>query len=438
MKRILFISALCAFSVVGVQAQEVMIGGLKYHLRSDVHEAIVSDGMNWEGTLTIPTVVNYEDQDYEVTMIESLAFHDCKTLTSVTIPATVREICHFAFNDEIKNAFDGCTSLEGIEVDKDNQWMCSLDGVLYSRDTTKLFAYPGGAKEVSYQVPDKVTWTGANAFSGNPYLERISYPNTVRRVCYGAFRGCTNLQHVKLPEGLTYLSAYLFRDCTSLKSIDIPQGVKGMAEQVFFGCSSLIEVTLPEGVNSVGSLTFRDCSSLRKVILPSSLLEVSHGMFSGCGSLTDITLNEGPKTIYMSAFADCTSLKTIDLPKSVNRIDPVAFEGCSLDTLIIRGVLDRNFLSERSFEGMGNSTIIYARQSEIDKIKKVYSGEVLPLDSYTAIHDLSAPEMVNGQSSNGKWYDLSGRRIGDGQWKMDNGQLPRGVYIRDGKKVLVK
>ena len=49
-----------------------------------------------------------------------------------------------------------------------------------------------------------------------------------------------------------------------------------------------------------------------------------------------------------------------------------------------------------------------------------------------------APEMVNGTSSNGQWYDLSGRRIGDGQWKMDNGQLPRGVYIRDGKKVLVK
>ena len=59
-------------------------------------------------------------------------------------------------------------------------------------------------------------------------------------------------------------------------------------------------------------------------------------------------------------------------------------------------------------------------------------------DDLTSIHDLSAPEMVNGQSSNGKWYDLTGRRIGDGQWKMDNGQLPRGVYIRDGKKVLVK
>lgn len=35
-------------------------------------------------------------------------------------------------------------------------------------------------------------------------------------------------------------------------------------------------------------------------------------------------------------------------------------------------------------------------------------------------------------------YDLSGRRINNGKWTMDNGQLPRGVYIRDGKKVAVK
>ena len=56
-----------------------------------------------------------------------------------------------------------------------------------------------------------------------------------------------------------------------------------------------------------------------------------------------------------------------------------------------------------------------------------------PDNDADAIHDISSLEMVKG-----KWYDLSGRRIGDGQWKMENGQLPRGVYIREGKKVMVK
>ena len=57
-------------------------------------------------------------------------------------------------------------------------------------------------------------------------------------------------------------------------------------------------------------------------------------------------------------------------------------------------------------------------------------------DTLTAIYDRAAPEMVNGQTSNGKWYDLSGRQIGNGKWTMDN--VPRGVYVRDGKKVMVK
>ena len=93
----------------------------------------------------------------------------------------------------------------------------------------------------------------------------------------------------------------------------------------------------------------------------------------------------------------------------------------------------------------GNTTFIIkyyplrydTRTKNLYLIKKLH----IHLTAYRetdAIHDISAPEMVNGTSSDGKWYDLSGRRIGDGQWKMDNGQLPRGVYIRDGKKMLVK
>ena len=93
----------------------------------------------------------------------------------------------------------------------------------------------------------------------------------------------------------------------------------------------------------------------------------------------------------------------------------------------------------------GNTTFIIkyyplrydTRTKNLYLIKKLHI-HVTAYRETDAIHDLAAPKMVNGQSSNGIWYDLTGRRIGDGQWKMDNGQLPRGVYIRDGKKVLVK
>ena len=31
-------------------------------------------------------------------------------------------------------------------------------------------------------------------------------------------------------------------------------------------------------------------------------------------------------------------------------------------------------------------------------------------------------------------FDLAGRQIGNGQWTMNNGQLPKGIYIENGRK----
>ncbi|MBR6030860.1 MAG: SusF/SusE family outer membrane protein [Bacteroidaceae bacterium] len=49
----------------------------------------------------------------------------------------------------------------------------------------------------------------------------------------------------------------------------------------------------------------------------------------------------------------------------------------------------------------------------------------------TAIHETTNRQLVNGKWLNGKCFDLSGRQI-------TNGKLPKGLYIKDGKKILVK
>jgi hypothetical protein len=64
------------------------------------------------------------------------------------------------------NPFKGCTSLESIEVDEDNPAMKSIDGVLFNKNISKLYAYPAGKKAGSYVVPESVTWVGMNAFNG--------------------------------------------------------------------------------------------------------------------------------------------------------------------------------------------------------------------------------------------------------------------------------
>ncbi|MBO7067758.1 MAG: leucine-rich repeat domain-containing protein [Bacteroidaceae bacterium] len=46
--------------------------------------------------------------------------------------------------------------------------------------------------------------------------------------------------------------------------------------------------------------------------------------------------------------------------------------------------------------------------------------------------------MDNGKLTMDNYYDLNGRRFNNGQLKMDNGQLKPGIYIVNGKKVMVK
>ena len=48
---------------------------------------------------------------------------------------------------------------------------------------------------------------------------------------------------------------------------------------------------------------------------------------------------------------------------------------------------------------------------------------------------LSTTNLTNYTNSDGAWYDLSGRKIANGKL---NGKLPKGIYINNGKKVVIK
>ena len=55
----------------------------------------------------------------------------------------------------------------------------------------------------------------------------------------------------------------------------------------------------------------------------------------------------------------------------------------------------------------------------------------------SAIDDPDAIKVAKAKSmSEGSVYDLSGRKSVNG--KLSNGKLPKGIYIKDGKKVVIK
>lgn len=339
-----FVSILtCLISLTYANAQNVTIGGLIYYLYPETHEAAINNGNTWSGELDIPSEVNYDGETYTVTGMTSLAFDGCE-LTKVRIPKTIEHIIQHVLTDDpnitaqsesesvCMNPFLRCKSLEAIEVDEDNPSMKSVGGVLFSKDETALYCYPGGMRQEEYAIPETVTWIGVWAFCYNQYLSVLTIPNSVTYLGTGVFNNCVNLKKVRLSESINYLEAYSFDKCESLKFLDIPESVHGFGESVF--------------------------------------------------------------------------------------------RWTHFEKIVIRGTFPEGLRND-TFYFMDDATILYVQQSEIEKFKKVFHGTVLSLDEYTSDID----QMKIHQTST-IVYDLQGRRL--------TGKPTKGLYIQNGRKVMVK
>jgi len=427
----------CMFIWTIANAHEVTIDGLNYFLFPDTHEATLNHDNECQGELVIPSEVSYNGETYIVNGISVIAFKKSQELTKVRIPKTIDHVEHIRLSDAglvaltpdyDMNPFAGATALECIEVDEDSPIFKAVDGVLFSKDGTRLYCYPQGIKAEKYIVPECVTWVGAAAFGGNKYLVMVELPSTIEKL-YTTFEGCSKLENVNLPDNMRSLDVNMFRGCSSLKTVYIPSGVTIIGSYAFWGCSSLESIVLPENVIEIGSLAFCNCTSLEEFAIPSSVNIISDGMFMGCSSLKRVTIPEGVSIVGMEAFADCTSLMELDLPASIdiNDIGAYVFRECKLNNLIIRG--DKGFyanFNKYTFEGMDTSATIYCCASLVEKVKELYGGVVLPLEQYLS----GIRSMQYSSDKPSAAYDLQGRRL--------SGQPTKGIYIQNGKKIVIK
>ena len=211
-----------------------------------------------------------------ITLIDEMAFYYCDDLKSVTIPKSVTSI-----GDQ---AFGCCRSLKNIDIDKANAVYSSEDGVVFSKDRTKLLICPGG-KTGEYTIPD-----------------------SVRVINDNAFRSCNDLTEITIPQGVTKIGENAFLFCSELKSIDIPDGVTSIGDAAFYGCSKLTSVKLPDGITSIGYETFMACTKLKIINIPDSVTSIGEDAFWYCEELTTIIIPAGVTEIGDDAFRRCNNL----------------------------------------------------------------------------------------------------------------------------------
>jgi len=111
--------------------------------------------------------------------------------------------------------FADCSSFTSINVDSNNGYYKSVNGVLFSKDGKELVAYPGG-NERDYTIPDSVISIGDYAFDGCRSLTSVTIPESVTSIGYCAFYVCSSLTSITIPDSVVLIDDEAFSRCENL------------------------------------------------------------------------------------------------------------------------------------------------------------------------------------------------------------------------------
>ena len=285
--------------------------------------------------------------------IAEYAFEGISTLKSIEIPSSVYDI--------IFNSFKGCTGLEKITVDKENQIYrsennCLLDmyGELIAGCKTSI-------------IPQGVKMIGSEAFYGIKGLTEIVIPDSVEEISYEAFWG-TGIKKIDIPSSVKSIFSDAFSGCEQLNAITVSENNPNYSssgncllskdgKKLIQGCLSSI---IPDTVEEIDWHAFSFYKELSHIFIPASVKKIDVCDFWMCSNLSSIEVDpknpyfcsdgnclltadrkhlirgcktsiipEGVTTINPGAFYECDSLENIILPDSVTDIGNKAFAGCT-------------------------------------------------------------------------------------------------------------
>ena len=254
--------------------------------------------------------------------IGEFAFSSCDQLTEIQIPASVTQLTG--------NSLNGCR----VNVAEGNQYFCSVDGILFDKNMTKLIRVPR-TRSGDCAIPESVTEIGDDAFYMCAGVTAVTIPSGVTMIGRNAFFGCRGLREISLPDYLVSMGEGAFEYCEGLTELRIPHGIKRIEKETFEGCIGLLTVVIPDSIVSIGNAAFAGCKNLKEVSIPGSVQSIEEGSFRFCSKLTRLAIPDGVTSIEKEILFRCDDLKTVMIPDGTTSIHENLFGYRAVETGIL-------------------------------------------------------------------------------------------------------
>lgn len=329
----------------------------------------VPDDVTHVGAYSLSYNPNLTSVDLNKTVTaEANGVNELHNLTTLGIPASVTKI---------EGLTNMCEKISYYDVDEGNQTYASIDGIVFSKDKTKIVLFPPARPDTEYTIPEGTTTIPSNVFSGCPLkvlhvastvtsiadsgissmnsLEELDFPDDgqLKSLTWQAVSALPALKVLRLPKNLEEIDERGINACGALDEIDIPNGsllkrvdaggigaanlrlfkfegscqLQEIGASVFANKTKLERFDVPATVTTIDASAFFNCTNLKTLTFAtgSQLQTLGDGCFAQCG-FEELSLPDNITSIGHEAFRECKGLKTVHISKSVTSIDPSAFK----------------------------------------------------------------------------------------------------------------
>ena len=239
------------------KSDNVIVSGGKYSSIPKAATAIGEDAFNGNGLkqITVPGNIKkigrgaFSGASLNEITIENgvkeidAAFGSCN-LKKLVIPDSVTKIDQLVY---------GNCKVGELSVSPGNKIYYSVDDYILTRDGNSIVA----GLLSNNPIPTVAEEIGNAAFSKHTYIEVLSIPANIKRICSYAFDNCLNLKKV-IFEGGGIIQTCAFIECRSLTAVRFSKNVNKI-EQFAFSYTNIASATLPESISLEGKkFYFRD------------------------------------------------------------------------------------------------------------------------------------------------------------------------------------